>query len=324
MITSSSPTIEGVAREVENVEHELKRHEHRDEKMYGSVHHHHHAGMHPAELKDCIEDVVEDALEDIDANVEKLIESNTMKGHHMYSNLALPAVPAAGGFGFGGGGALEGILLGSLLFRGGLGGWGDERRDRGERGDFGTMEILRNENDNGRFADVNNRISAGNTALQAMIEHNSTLAGQARTDDMICGIEKDFFAANLAESERIANVRRDIADAKYDGALAELRTEAQIKDCCCQTERLVLDSRFVAEKTALENQSALQRQIDDVKCLIKENDLKDQLRIAELRNKELEGKLFVQNQNAQTTELKDYFYRLAVQSLSAAGIAAPA
>ena len=146
--------------------------------------------------------------------------------------------------------------------------------------------------------------AAGQYATQADIQRafdTNTITG--KLDGLTNGLSDGFYAVNTGMLGGFNGIQRDLC-AGFNGvntAIAENRFAAQ--QCCCETQKGIMENRYASEKNTLEITNAIHAEGEATRALINANTMQELRDRLEARDRDILARDFQLSQLAQNQYL---------------------
>ena len=146
--------------------------------------------------------------------------------------------------------------------------------------------------------------AAGQYATQADIQRAfDTNTITSKLDGITNGLSDGFYAVNTSNLQGFNGIQRDLC-AGFNGvntAIAENRFAAQ--QCCCETQKGIMENRYTSEKNTLEITNAIHAEGEATRALINANTMQELRDRLEARDRDILARDFQLSQLAQNQYL---------------------
>ena len=146
--------------------------------------------------------------------------------------------------------------------------------------------------------------AAGQYATQADIQRAfDTNTITSKLDGLTNGLSDGFYAVNTGMLGGFNGIQRDLC-AGFNGvntAIAENRFAAQ--QCCCETQKGIMENRYASEKNTLEITNAIHAEGEATRALINANTMQELRDRLEARDRDILARDFQLSQLAQNQYL---------------------
>ena len=146
--------------------------------------------------------------------------------------------------------------------------------------------------------------AAGQYATQADIQRAfDTNTITSKLDGLTNGLSDGFYAVNTGMLGGFNGIQRDLC-VGFNGvnsAIAENRFAAQ--QCCCETQKGIMENRYASEKNTLEITNAIHAEGEATRALINSNTMQDLRDRLEARDRDILARDFQLSQLAQNQYL---------------------
>ena len=146
--------------------------------------------------------------------------------------------------------------------------------------------------------------AAGQYATQADIQRafdTNTITG--KLDGITNGLSDGFYAVNTSNLQGFNGIQRDLCAGfnSVNNGIAENRFAAQ--QCCCETQKGLLENRYASEKNTLEITNAIHNEAEATRALINANTMQELRDRLEARDRDILARDFQLSQLAQNQYL---------------------
>ena len=146
--------------------------------------------------------------------------------------------------------------------------------------------------------------AAGQYATQADIQRAfDTNTITQKLDGITNGLSDGFYAVNTSNLQGFNGIQRDLCAGfnSVNNGIAENRFAAQ--QCCCETQKGLLENRYASEKNTLEITNAIHNEAEATRALINANTMQELRDRLEARDRDILARDFQLSQLAQNQYL---------------------